>query len=591
MVSHDGRFVIAYNGEVYNFLDLKKELESLGHRFRGNSDTEVVVNSLAEWGREAALKKFNGMFALALWDRRERKLALARDRLGIKPLYWGLSEGNLLFGSDLKCFRAWPGFCNPLDRNALALFFRHGFVPAPYSIFQGVHKLAPGTLACFHSPGKFSEVEYWSTREAALRGLEDPLEISSEESVDELERILGEAVSSRMVADVPLGAFLSGGIDSSTIVALMQAHSTRPVKTFSIGFHEKGFNEAKEAKEVASKLGTEHTELYLGPEEVLEIIPSIPEFWDEPFADSSQIPTYAVSRLAGQHVTVSLSGDGGDELFGGYHRYQRTQKLWKYARRIPSPLRSGLGRVFSSVPSRAWNGILKLSSPWIPSDQGRVRMRERLQKMARLLSKPDLGPLYYSLLSHVDHPSELLPGAHELDSILIDSRVSRDFPRVMERLMFLDTVHYLPGDILNKVDRASMAVGLEARVPLLDHRVFEFAWRLPLAQRVGGGPGKLVLRRLLERHLPSRLVNRPKMGFGIPLGEWLRDPLRPWAEELLQRQALEENGGFNSGLVLGMWNQHLSGERNNQAILWDILMFQAWTRHWEEPCLKHLVSA
>ncbi len=582
MVSHDGRYVIAYNGEVYNFKELRKELEKQGHLFQGNSDTEVVVNSLAEWGVEDALKKFNGMFALALWDKREKKLVLARDRLGIKPLYWGDSRGDLLFGSELKCFRAWPGFNNALNRNALALFFRHGFIPDPYSVFLGVNKLEPGTFLCFPSPGKHFKTRYWSTRETALRGLSCPLNISEEDSVEELERILGDSITMRMVADVPIGAFLSGGIDSSTVVALMQSKSTRPVKTFSIGFHEKGFNEAEEAKRVSATLGTDHTELYLLPEEVLRIIPSIPEYWDEPFSDPSQIPTYAVSRLARQQVTVSLSGDGGDELFGGYTRYRRTQKIWKFAQRIPAPLRSRLGTLVGFFPPALWDGLLKIISPALSSRSGKGPMGERLSKMADLLSQPDLGPLYYSRLSHFDQPADLLPGSQELKSILNDPRVPGEFQGVTERLMFLDSMHYLPGDILSKVDRASMAVGLEARVPLLDHRVFEYAWKLPLAQRVGGGVGKLVLRRLLERHLPSNLVNRPKMGFGIPLGDWLRGPLRPWAEELLLRESVEDRGLLNSGLVREMWNQHLSGERNRQFILWDVLVFQSWMRHWED---------
>ena len=556
MQSQSGRYVIVFNGEVYNFADLRRELEPLGHRFRGHSDTEVMLAAIEQWGLKAAVARFAGMFAFALWDRAERTLSLVRDRLGVKPLYYGWAGKTLLCGSELKALRAHPDFRAEVDRGALALMMRHSYVPAPHSIYQGIFKLPPASILTLASPTDRPEpVAYWSAREAALQGSTNLLDGSENEIVEQLDVLLRDAVRLRMVADVPLGAFLSGGIDSSLVVALMQAQSERAVKTFTIGFEDAAHNEADYARAVARHLGTEHTDLYVTPREAQAVIPNLAQIYDEPFSDSSQIPTFLVAEMTRKSVTVSLSGDGGDELFGGYSRYNVVPALWSKTRRVPPVLRRGLGNF------------------------GRNGTAGRLGQLAQVASAPDSQSLYRYFMSHWKSPAEIVIGAREPATYLSDPQhwIAGDF---RHRMMYADTMSYLPDDILAKVDRASMAVSLEAREPLLDHRLLEFAWRIPPAMKVRNGNGKWILRQVLGRYIPQEMIDRPKMGFGVPVGAWLRDPLRDWAEALLDERRLKNEGFFDPLPIRRKWQEHLSGARNWKGYLWDVLMFQAWLEHW-----------
>lgn len=581
MLSESGRFVIVYNGEVYNFSDLRHGLEDRSHAFRGQSDTEVMLAAFEQWGVEQAVKRFIGMFAFALWDRQERLLYLVRDRLGIKPLYYGWNAGFFLFASELKALRALPFFCPEIDRNALALFLRHNYIPAPYSIYRGIYKLLPGTILTLRWPVKEGQspapVPYWSAHEVAARGAAVPFIGSGIEAEEQLEELLRDAVRLRMVADVPLGAFLSGGIDSSTVVALMQAQSTRPVKTFTIGFYDDGYNEASYAKEVARHLGTDHTELYVTPREAMEVIPKLPHIYDEPFSDSSQIPTFLVSQLARGAVTVSLSGDGGDELFGGYDRYFIALYIWKWLGYMAPALRRTVSTSLKLLAPGVWDRLLgqPLSLLGVGSPRG-LRLGDRLHKVSEVLAVRDAQDLYHMLISHWKNPASVVPGAVEPVTPFTERNGMVDLPDFIQQMMLLDLITYLPDDILTKVDRASMAVSLEARVPLLDHRVVEFAWSLPTAMKIRNGKGKWLLRRVLYKYVPPELVERPKMGFGVPIDAWLRGPLQEWAEELLDERRLREEGFFNPEPIRQKWTEHLSGERNWHYYLWDVLMFQAW---------------
>ncbi len=575
MLSAGGRLVVAFNGEIYNHLELREELA--GQVWRGHSDTETLLAAFECWGIETTLKKCVGMFAIALWDREARVLTLARDRLGEKPLYYGCQGETLLFGSELKALKAHPAFGAEIDRDALALFLRHNAVPAPYSIYRGIHKLPPGTFLQIQAGQTDAQpVAYWSARSIAEIGQRNPFRGSDAQAATELERLLGQAVGGQMVADVPLGAFLSGGIDSTTIVALMQAQSARPVQTFTIGFNEAGYNEAVHAHAVARHLGTEHTELYVTPQDAMDVIPNLSAIYDEPFADSSQIPTCLVSRLARHHVTVSLSGDGGDELFGGYNRYFWARNLWRKFGWMPRPLRAALAGVLTTVPPAAWNTAFQKLGQWLPARLRYANPGDKLHKAAEILAVRSPEEIYLGLVSHWKHPAQLVRGSHEPPTLLTDPSRQADLPDFEQRMMYLDTVTYLPDDILTKVDRAAMAVSLETRVPLLDHRVVEFAWTLPLDMKIRHGQGKWLLRQVLYRHVPQSLMERPKMGFGVPIDQWLRGPLKPWAAALIEPARLTREGIFDPAPIQRKWLEHQAGARNWSYYLWDVLMFQAW---------------
>lgn len=586
MLSPCGRFVVVFNGEIYNHLELREQLspartdgESI--QWRGHSDTETLLACFSMWGIEKTLKATVGMFAIALWDRQTRKLYLARDRLGEKPLYYGYVGGIFGFASELKALALVPGFEGEIDRGALALLMRHSCVPAPYCIYQGLAKLAPGTWLTLSSDQinrreRPTPQPYWSAWDAARAGLTDPLSFENDsEATDALEEVLARSVRGQMLADVPLGAFLSGGVDSSTIVALMQAQSSRPVKTFTIGFHEEGYNEAKHAKAVAQHLGTDHTELYVSPTEALAVIPKLPSLYDEPFSDSSQIPTYLVAQLTRRQVTVALSGDGGDELFGGYGRYFRATRWWDMISRFPKGFRCLSGAIIHKIPIAYWDRISSLLRPLAP-EKPLLLEGNKLHKSADLLKIFDRANFYRSgFVSHWKG-EELVPGSTEPQTLL--TKYGNNFPTLFEDMMALDAVTYLPDDILVKVDRAAMSVSLETRVPLLDHRIFEFAWRLPFHYKIRHDQGKWLLRQVLYRHVPRNFIERPKMGFGVPIDSWLRGPLREWAEELLDEGRLKREGYFNPIAIRRKWEEHVSNHRNWQYHLWDVLMFQSWLK-------------
>ena len=582
MHSHCGRYVLAFNGEIYNFPDIRKELEDVGGAvpWKGHSDTEVILAAIRHWGVDDTLPRLTGMFSFALWDRQRRKLHLARDRMGEKPLYYGWIGSTFLFGSELKALRVHPRWRGEIDRDALALYVRHNYVPAPFSIYKSVYKLAPGTSLSVEVQRPnwqaAEPVPYWSMRHVAEEGARHRNELDDDQAVDELERVLGSAIARQMVADVPLGAFLSGGIDSSVVVALMQAQSDRPVKTFTIGFEESGYNEAEHAKAVATHLGTDHTELYASPADAIAVIPKLPTLYDEPFADSSQIPTFLVSQLARAHVTVSLSGDGGDELFGGYNRYFWATNIWNKIRWLPRPVRRAAAAGMTSVAPQQWDRIFSNLSPVLPAHLKQRTPGDKIHKLANVLAVRNPEEMYLSFVSHWERPSQLVRDGMEPQTPLTDPSAWAALPNFAQRMMYLDSVTYLPDDILVKVDRAAMGVSLETRVPMLDHHVVEFAWRLPMHMKVRQGKGKWALRQVLYRHVPRSLMERPKMGFGIPLDVWLRGPLRHWAEHLLDERRLTIEGFFDPAPIRQKWREHLAGGRNWQYYLWDILMFQAW---------------
>ena len=575
MQSPCGRYTLVYNGEIYNHLDLRAELEAEGGAFnwRGHSDTETLLAALRHWGVQGALERLNGMFAFALWDASERTLFLARDRMGEKPLYYGRSGETFLFGSELKALTAHPDWQGDIDRDALALYMRHNYIPAPWSIYKGIAKLLPAHFVAIRESGRvIGEPQcYWDLGAVAEQGVA-AASGTAETLIDELDTLLRDAVKQRMAADVPLGAFLSGGYDSTTVTALMQAQSERPIKTFTIGFFEQGYNEAVHARAVAEHLGTDHTELYVTPEEAMAVIPKLPTIYDEPFSDSSQIPTYLVSQLARQHVTVSLSGDGGDELFYGYNRYVLGYQIWSRLRLLPQPLRKLLAGMLDRAPGHALDRMQR----WLPQRLQVSSLADRLPKLAEVLAHRDGQSFYRSLVSHSKNPDELVLGASEPETILSQPDRLPNLPDLRERMMYLDMMTYLPDDILTKVDRASMAVSLETRVPLLDHRVVEFAWRVPTEYKYRNGQGKWLLRQVLYRYVPQSLMDRPKMGFGVPIEHWLCDSLREWAEELLNEKRLREESFFDPAPIRRMWEEHISGKRRWHYYLWDVLMFQAW---------------
>jgi asparagine synthase (glutamine-hydrolysing) len=582
MVSRTGRYVIVFNGEIYNFLDLRRDLELDAYRraeFRGHSDTEVMLAAFDAWGPEAAVRRFVGMFAFALWDRTDRRLYLARDHLGIKPLYYGWADANtLVFGSELRALRGCPWLRPEIDRGSLALFLRHNCVPAPHSIYKGIRKLQPGCLLVTDSRSETSAQikPFWSAKQAAEQGVAAPFAGSEAVAIERLDELLRNAVKSQMVADVPLGAFLSGGVDSSTVVALMQAQSTRPVRTFTIGFEDPTYNEATDAKRVAEHLGTDHMELYVSAGDAMAVIPKLPTMYDEPFADSSQIPTFLVSELARREVTVSLSGDGGDELFAGYNRHAWLKYVWGRVGWVPPFMRRAAARGIERISAEAWNRSYNRIDPWLPR---RLRQRMpgyKLHRLAEMLGERSPEAAYRSLVSHWKEPSAVVLGATEPETALTNGWADCDVRDITEKMMCLDTLTYLPDDILTKVDRATMAVSLEARVPLLDHRVVEFAWKLPLSMKLRDGQSKWALRQVLYRYVPREIIERPKSGFGIPVDAWLRGPLRDWAEDLLDERRIRQEGLLDPKPIREKWAEHLEGRRSWQYHLWDVLMFQAW---------------
>jgi asparagine synthase (glutamine-hydrolysing) len=575
MLSSCGRFAISFNGEIYNFTELRQELEAAGRRFRGHSDTEVIVEGAAQWGVAATVKRLIGMFALALWDRRERTLYLARDRLGIKPLYWAERDGTLLFGSELKSLLASEGFAPALDRDALAAFLRLAYMPGPHTIYRGVDHLPPGTILIARNGGAPEIRPFWSLEDVAREGQAARFAGTEEEAVAELDALLRDAVKRRMVADVPLGAFLSGGIDSSTVVALMQADHPRQIRTFTIGFHEQHYNEAEHAKAVAAHLGTDHTELYIDPAHARDVIPRLPDMYDEPFADASQIPTFLVSEMTRRHVTVALSGDGGDEIFGGYNKYFQMRRLLRTFEALPKGAGSVAAAMIRTVPLDAWSSVARL----IPENRRPPQLGDKMQKLAFVLDGGS-DNFYRLVISQWANAEELVTGAAPPRVLADDRRFTALIPDPVERMQYLDTLTYLPDDILTKVDRASMAVSLEARVPLLDHRVVAFSWRLPPAWKARPGGGKHLLRRVLDRYVPRRLIDRPKAGFAVPIDSWLRGPLRDWAEGLLDPARLKREDILAPAPIAEKWREHLSGKRNWQYLLWDVLMFQAWKERW-----------
>ena len=588
MHSESDRYVIVFNGEVYNFSDLRHQLIASGHSFHGLSDTEVMLAAMEQWGIEGAVPRFNGMFSFAVWDRRERQLHLVRDRLGEKPLYYGWVGKSFLFGSELKALVAYPEFQGEVDRNALALYLRYSCIPAPYSIYRGIYKLTPaGRLTvklsdCGSAPPVIS---YWSAEDANRRGIEHPFEGSAEDATAQLDELLRDAIKMRMVADVPLGAFLSGGVDSSTVVALMQAQSRRPVRTFAIGFHDRAYNEANYAAAVAHHLGTDHTELYLSPEDIAPVISRLPVIYDEPFSDSSQIPTYLVSALARQHVTVSLSGDGGDELFGGYKRYLAWGTACDWIKWLPPPVRRAVSRGLLSFSPQQWNrladGVGRRAS-----NGGFDFAGDKIHRLARILAAEDSFSRYQAIQSVFEAPELAILGAGQPAAFLRDRYPGSGFSEFRRHMMFLDAVTYLPDDILAKVDRASMAVGLEARVPFLDHRIVEFAARVPMSMKIRSGVGKWILREVLYQYVPKQLIERPKKGFALPVAAWLRGPLREWSEELLSEGRLKTESYFHPRVVRKLWAEHLSGQRDLSPHIWALLMFQAWLHQWRTSAVQ-----
>lgn len=585
-----GRYVITFNGEVYNFMELRHELESLGYTFRGHSDTEIMLSCISELGITQAVRRFDGMFALALWDRQEEKLHLVRDRMGEKPLYYGWVGKALIFGSELKALRAYPGFSGEVDRLALTLFLRRNYVPAPHSIYTGVWKVLPGTIVTISGADEGSVPEakpYWSVQTAVERGMTEPFKGSEADAVDCLDVLLRDTVKHRMIADVPLGAFLSGGVDSTTIVALMQAQSEKPVQTFTVGFYENDFNEATHAKTVARHLGTAHTELFVTPEQTLAVIPKLPVLYDEPFSDASQVPTLLISELARRDVTVVLTGDGGDELFGGYERYLVGRDVWNAIEMMPGILRKPIAHGIRLLSPEFWNYLCGRMSPLVPLKLRYQHFGDKLHKLAQILPETEHKRFDVVMGSHWNDAAPVVIRESGSTMPVLDLFSLKNLRvQLQERMMFADMMSYLPDDILVKLDRASMGVSLESRVPFLGHRIVEFAWQVPLSMKIRNGKGKWLLRQLLYKYVPPMMVDRPKMGFKVPIKGWLCGPLREWAEALLDHKRLRDEGFFDPAPIRKKWTQHLAGTSNWEYDLWDVLMFQAWLEHQRQTILQ-----
>ena len=584
MRSLSGRFVIAFNGEIYNHLDLRLELEKGLKQiisWNGSTDTETLLYCFELWGIDTTLTKLVGMFAIALYDTQKNSLYLIRDRMGEKPLYYGWISNNFVFGSELKSIKTFKGFPAEVNRDALALYLKYDYVPSPYSIYKGINKLSQGsylklTMGAngWNRNSNIDITNYWSMSDIAKSGkMKNKYIGSEEEAIERLDNLLSKKIKEQMIADVPLGAFLSGGIDSSLIVALMQKQSNRKVKTFTIGFSEKNYNEAEYAKEVAIHLGTDHEELYITPKEAMGVISKLPKIYDEPFADSSQIPTFLVSEMARKHVTVSLSGDGGDELFGGYNRYFMAHSLWKKFEKVPLIVRNSIAFIMILISPRIWNYCMNFIFKFLPKSYRLSNPADKIYKLSRMLKANNISEVYDVLVSHWENPTKAV-----LNSSIKTAKKEKNnsFLRPVDQMMYKDSVTYLPDDILVKVDRASMAVSLETRAPFLDKDIVEFAWKLPFTMKIKGSTGKWVLRKILDKYVPNELINRPKMGFGVPIDAWLRGPLNEWAENLLSEKRLLDDGYFNVDLIRQKWYEHLSGEQNWQYHLWSVLMFQIW---------------
>lgn len=585
MTSVSGRYVLVFNGEIYNFQFLKEKVQKAGFSspWKGHSDTEILLACFEIFDIHRTLTMTNGMFAIAIYDTIHNKLTLARDRMGEKPLYYGCIGNSFYFCSELKSIKAIASNKLTIRMPSLGLYIRHGYVPGPWSIYQDIYKLQPGhvlEINCAQitteqiTPAKATP--YWSIYEAAYQGIQKPYSGNDNDAIHELESRLKKSVRLQMISDVPFGAFLSGGYDSSLVTALMQAQSSTPIKTFSIGFDLPGYNEAEHAKSVARYLGTDHTERYIRPEDAMSIIPKLGQIYCEPFADASQIPTYLVSEMTKKHVTVALSGDGGDELFGGYNRYFWADSIWRKIAHMPQPIRRVMTSFILSVSPTTWNTFLEYVLSVFPNNLHVRLPGDKLHKLAGILTSHDIDDVYYRLTSAIQSPSDLLINGTEDLSALTDTSRHPQLEGPIDRMMFLDMVSYLPDDILTKVDKASMAVSLETRVPFLDHTLVEFAWSLPLSLKIRNGQGKWLLKELTHKHIPKALMERPKMGFGIPIDQWLRGPLRAWAESLLSESKLQSEGYFQTKAIRKLWEAHLSGQRNWAHQLWIILMFQEW---------------
>lgn len=577
MESKSGRYIIIFNGEIYNHLDLRIKLDNTS--WRGHSDTETILACIEEWGFKKTLMYCVGMFSIALLDKKESRLKLAVDRFGEKPLYYSTYSGNFVFGSELKALKILPGLTLEVNRDVLSMYLRYKYIPAPYCIYKHVNKIEPGkyiSIDLKNIKNCLQQETYWSFKETVNTSQNQLIDISSTDFIKDLEDKLTLSVSRQMLSDVPIGSFLSGGIDSSLITTLMQSQSFKPIKTFTMGFADSAYNEAKYAKEISERLGTDHTELYVDSQMAIDIIQDLPKIYDEPFGDSSQIPTTLLSRLTREHVTVALSGDAGDEIFGGYNRHTSVAPLWNNMKYIPSIIRNGLSNNLSKLSPANLDSLYKKYNKFIPNKYQISHFGDQVQKISQILKSKNEYEMYISLISSWDNPDKIVKGSKEIETFLTSNSNYFDLDSFEHTMMAIDTLSYLPGDILTKVDRASMSASLETRLPFLDHNLVEFAWKLPIRSKIKKRTGKLPLREILYKYIDRDVIERPKMGFGIPIDTWLRGPLRDWAENLLNEKRLIKEGFFNPEEIRYVWEEHLSGKKNWQDKIWTILMFQLW---------------